>query len=120
MSKKNWMQEVLQQAIAEVRHGKTIKGSARKYGMSEAMIRYKTKKSLSGETEDKQPGRPTTLSKEEETQLALCIRTMCRVGFSPTKEQIKDIVKEYVQLHELITPFKNDCIGQGMDQRFHE
>ena len=45
---------------------------------------------------------------------------MCRVGFSPTKEQIKDIVKEYVQLHELITPFKNDCIGQGMDQRFHE
>ena len=71
------------------------------------MIRYRMKKSLSGETEDKQPGRPTTLSKEE-MQLALCIRTMSNVGFSPTKEQIIDIVKQYVQLHELITPFKND------------
>ena len=49
------MQEDLQQAITEVQHGKTIKGSARKYGMSEAMIRYKMKKSLLGETEDKQP-----------------------------------------------------------------
>ena len=44
MSKKNWTQEDLQQAIAEVRHGKTIKGSARKYGKSETMIRYKMKK----------------------------------------------------------------------------
>ena len=107
MPKKNWTQEDLQQAIVEVRHEKTIKGSARKYGMSEAMIRYKIKKRLSGETEDRQLGRPTTLSKEE-MQLALCIRAMCNVGFRPTKEQIKDIVKEYVQLHELITPFKND------------
>ena len=49
------MQEDLQQAITEVRHGKTIKGSARKYGMSETMTRYKMKKSLLGETEDKQP-----------------------------------------------------------------
>ena len=71
------------------------------------MIHYRMKKSLSGETEDKKPGRPTTLSKEE-MQLALCIRTMSNVGFSPTKEQIIDIVKQYVQLHELISPFKND------------
>ena len=118
MSKKNWTQEDLQQEIAEVWHGKTIKGNARKYGMSEAMIHYKKKKSLSGETEDKQPGRPTTLSKQEETQLALCIRTMCHVGSSPTKEQIKDILKEYVQLHELITPFKNDHPGKDWIRGF--
>ena len=43
MFKKNWTQEDLQQAIAGVWHGKT-KGSARKYGMSEAIIRYKMKK----------------------------------------------------------------------------
>ena len=55
MSKKNWTQEDLQQAIAEVQHGKTIKGSARKYGMSEEMIPSKMKKSLLGETEEKQP-----------------------------------------------------------------
>ena len=46
-------------------------------------------------------------------QLALCIGTMDCVGFSPTKEQIKDIVKEYIQLHELVTPSKND--GPGKD-----
>ena len=70
--------------------------------MSEAMICCKMKKSLSHETEDKQPRQPTTLSTDE-MQLALCIRTMCHIGFSLTKEQIKDIVKEYVQLHQLIT-----------------
>ena len=80
------MQEDLQQAIAELQHGKTMKGSARKYGMSEAIIHCKMKKSFLGETEGKQPGQPTTLSKEEEMQLALGIRTMCRIGFSPTKE----------------------------------
>ena len=74
----------------------------------QAIIRYKMKKGLSGEMEDKQPGQSTTLSKEEETQLAFCIRTLCCVNFSPTKEQIKYIVKEYVQLHQLSTPFKND------------
>ena len=52
------------------------------------------KKSLLGKTKDKQPEKPTTLT--------------YRIGFSPTKEQIKDIVKEYVQLYKLITPFKND------------
>ena len=109
MSQKKWMQEDLQQAITEVRHGKTIKGSARKYGMSETMIRYKMKKSLLGETEEKQPRWPTTLSKEEEMQLALCVRTMYRIGFSPANKQIKDIVKEYLQLQKLSIPFKNDC-----------
>ena len=49
--------------------------------------------------EDKQSGRLTALSTEEEKQLALCIETICRVGFSPTKEWIKDIVQEYVHLH---------------------
>ena len=72
------------------------------------MIRYKMKKSLLGETEDKQPRWLTTLSKEE-MQLALCVRTMYRIGFSPTNEQIKDIVKEYLQLQKLSIPFKNDC-----------
>ena len=38
------MQEDLQQAIAEIWHGKTIKGSARKGVMSEAVIHYKMKK----------------------------------------------------------------------------
>ena len=43
---------------------------------------------------------------------------MCCVGFSPTKEQIKNTVKEYVQLHELITPFKNDCPGKDWIRGF--
>ena len=43
---------------------------------------------------------------------------MCHVGFSPTKEQIKDIVEEYVQLHELSTPFKNDHPGRDWIRHF--
>ena len=50
----------------------------------------------------------------------MCIRTICRVGFSPTKEQIKDIVQQYVKLHHIRKLFKNEHPGKGMDQRFHE
>ena len=43
---------------------------------------------------------------------------MCCIGFSRTKEQIKNTVKEYVQLHELITNFKNDCPGKDWIRSF--
>ena len=108
MSKKNWTHEHLLQTIAEVQYRKTIKGSARKYGMSEAIVLYKMKVYWV-KWKIKQSGWLIILSKEEEKQLDLCIRTMCRVGFSPTKEQIKDIVQEYVHLHQLNTSFENYC-----------
>ena len=45
-------------------------------------------------------------------QLAKSTGTICSLGFSPTREQIKDLVQEYVHNHELRTPFKDGRPGK--------
>ena len=46
-------------------------------------------------------GRRPTLTEDQEKVLAKCIGTMCQLGFSPTRNQIKDMVQEFVQLHNI-------------------
>ena len=54
------------------------------------------------------------LSSEEERQLAPCIEKLCSLGFSPTRRQVIDLVKDYVTLHKLNASFK----GKGMVDKF--
>ena len=79
--------------------------------MSESMLRSRIKKKKAGK-ELMQPGRKTTLSTVEEEQLAKCIGSMCRLGFSPTQSQIKYMVKDYVVSHNITTPFKEGRPGK--------
>ena len=39
-------------------------------------------------------GKKTVLNKEEESNSATCIGSLCKLGFSPTREEILDLVKE--------------------------
>ena len=116
-TKKVWTETDMEMALDEVRRGETIKGTARKYGMSEGLIRHRIKRGISSE-EVKAPGRPTILSPEEEKRLTECIATMCTLGFSPTKDQIKDLVKEYVEGHNIKTPFNNNRPGKDWIRLF--
>ena len=61
-------------AIADVRAGSGVRPTTRKYHLSESLIRHRIKKETSNEIPSK-VGRPTTLSKDEEVQLAKCIGT---------------------------------------------
>ena len=57
-------------------------------------------------------GQRPSLEQHEEMQLARYIGSMCRLGFSPTRRQIKDLVQSYVCIHDLKTPFKNNRTGK--------
>ena len=109
--RKVWGPLEMEKALGEVRSGKSIRGTAAKYGMAESYIRHRLKQLISGDPVNA-PGRPTSLKKNEEEQLARCIGTLCKLGFSPTREHIKNLVKEYVEIHELQTPFTNNRPGK--------
>jgi len=72
--------------------------AAKRYGMQESTIRLR--------------GRRPALSQEGEAELAKVIGSLSTLGFSPTREQVKDLVKEYIQEKNLKTPFKNDRPGK--------
>ena len=63
--------------------------------------------------------RRPVLSQQEEFHLPKCIGSMCRFGFSPTREQIKGLVRDYVCIQELITPFKHGRPGKDWLKGFH-
>ena len=50
---------------------------------------------------DSTRGRKCVFSKQEESVLSDCINVLCRYGFSPTIEEIKDLVKEYASINEI-------------------
>ena len=43
---------------------------------------------------------------------------LCKLGFSPTKIDIQNLVKNYVVEHNLKTPFKNNCPGKDWIREF--
>ena len=114
---KKWDKKDIEKDFLEVDAGNTMRKTAEKYGMSEGALRCRLKmkkegKSLIGS------GRSTVLSPAAEEQLAKSIGTICSLGFSPTREQIKDLVQEYVCNHELRTPFKDGRPGKDWLRAF--
>ena len=106
-----WSEEDNKNALSDVSTGSSVRSAAKRYGMSEGIIRHriimeKEGRNLIGR------GKTTTLDKETEASLARCIGTMCRLGFSPTREQIKELVYEYVSQNKIKSPFKDGRPGK--------
>ena len=63
------------------------------------------------------------MSKDLESNLADCISALCEVGFSPTKDDILDLVAEYLKDKNIVvTKFKDNRPGydwfQGFKKRY--
>ena len=63
-------------------------------------------------------GRPPIFDKDVEKELTECISTMCKLGFSPNKSQLKDIVQNYVTANNIHTPFTNNRPGKNWVRNF--
>ena len=111
VAKKCWDEDDMKSALSEITGGSSIRAMAAKYGMSEGNIRHRRNILAAGKSLSV-AGRPSVLNAEQEKQLAECIGSMCRMGFSPSREQIKELVQEYVRIHGLKTPFKDDRPGK--------
>ena len=91
-----WTEVEIQQALNDNEAGKSIRSVSKKCGMSASglskrLLMRKQQKELVGS------GRRPTLTEDEEKALAKCVGTMCQLGFNPTRNQIRDMVQEFVQ-----------------------
>lgn len=106
--KKKWVEADI---FKDIDNGCSIRTAAKNNGMSEGILRLRIKMKEEGK-ELVGSGRQQALSKEMEKELAECLAAMNRTGFSPTKDDIKDLVKEFVEINNIKTPFKDNRPGK--------
>ena len=115
---KTWTDADITKALEEVKSGKTVNSTALKYGMDEGTLRYRLKKIGTGE-EVSVSGRKPVFDSNTEEQLAKCIGTLCKVGFSPTKGEILDLVAQYVKENKInVKQFANGRPGKDWFKAF--
>ena len=90
---KIWQKDDIDKTLAEIHAGKTICGSAKKYGMAESTLCNRLKMISEGR-DLVGSGRCNVLSQKEEESLAKCITALCNSGFSPTADEIKNLVRD--------------------------
>ena len=100
---KAWSEDDMEKALALVRCGASVNSTAKKYGMDEKTLRYRIKKINDGHILTGS-GRKPIFDNDTETLLAHCIDTLCKIGFSPTMNEILDLVAEYIAVNNLRIP----------------
>ena len=110
-SNSNWNEANIESALNMCREGKSIRASAKAYGMSEVTLQNRFKMQEEGKTLVVS-GRKIAIGEQKEKQLAGCIKTMCNVGFSHSLHKIKEIEREYIESNKLRTPLKNNRPGK--------
>ena len=109
---KRWNTEDANKALIHVRNGMSMRKAAAKFGMSEGTLRFLKKKNSRGESLDSQSGKSTALPQNVEENLARCIGVLCKLGFSPSKEEIMSLVAEYIKVNQIkVGAFKNGRPG---------
>ena len=108
---KTWQGGDIENALAEIRQGKSIRSSAKKYGIAESALQNRMALLREGK-EMMGSGRRTVLTQEQESSLSKCIDTLCNSGFSPSADEIKNLVRDYVRSNHIKTPFKEDRPGR--------
>ena len=90
----NWTENDMERALEKVKRGElSIRGTGMLFGIPESTIR--SIKNQIEEFPDVAPGRKQYMSKDVEASLTECIKVLCENGFSPTVEEVLQLVKEY-------------------------
>ena len=99
----------MQQAIDSVSSGYSINSARKRFGISEGGLRYRLKKLKDGDV--KIQGKTCIFTEEEKHKLAASIKTICRLGFNPTANELMSVVSDFVRKYNIETPFKDDRQG---------
>ena len=92
---KRWNNDDIKMAIEEVKCGKSIRKATSKHNMSEGKLCQAIKKNEKGIDLSCQSGKKTSLSSEVEKTLPNVIGVLCKIGFSPSKDEVLDLVSKY-------------------------
>jgi len=92
---------------AVLNDGLSKKAAAKKFGISRSTLQFRLK-NLNGKTSC---GPATVLSDKEEELLQTWIIESCKKGFPRRKEDLQMSVKQFLDINNRHTPFKNNMPG---------
>ncbi|KAL4153346.1 hypothetical protein QTP88_001179 [Uroleucon formosanum] len=99
---------------AVLNDGLSKKAAAKKFGISRSTLQFRLK-NLNGKTSC---GPATVLSDKEEELLQTWIIESCKKGFPRRKEDLQMSVKQFLDINNRHTPFKNNMPGNGWYRAF--
>lgn len=106
--------ETLEKAINEIKtENKSIRVVAAKYGVPKSVLG----RLLIKQGEAKR-GRKQALNPEDETRLASHLAILAKWGFPLSREDVRCVVRDYVEQHGLQTPFKDKKPGADWFRAF--
>ena len=109
---KNWNEKDVDNALNEVQAGlMSVRGAALKYGIPETILRRR-KNEIPDFPITSITGRKQELSWEVEGALADCIGILCKHGFSPSIDDILNLVQENLEANNIKTSFVNNRPGR--------
>ena len=98
-------------ALSEIEAGESIRATAVKYNVSRSIL-MKRIAVKAGTAVLQARGRKPILSQTVEDCLGVCIRKMEQLGFGPTLEEMRQIVRDYVVKNEIETIWGEELPGK--------
>ena len=93
-------EDKVKDAILKINAGSiSIRKAARELKVSEAMIRYRMKRITKGRPIQQRAG-PQSLPPESERELALMLNVKAKWGFAADREEVAELVHDYVQANK--------------------
>ena len=83
--------------------------AAKHYGVDKKSLLRRVRNEIPIEAH---PGRQTVLSPSQEQELAECLIIFAEWGWGFGKEEVKDIIQDFIREKELKNPFKEDRPGR--------
>ena len=104
----------------EKNEGRSLRAIGGEFDLPESTVgmRLKRRNQVAAGVAPPKLGRPTIISPEEEAILAQCIGTLCRIGLSPTVDEIRIIVGEYINTNNIMSLFKDGIPERQWLERF--
>lgn len=105
-----YTKETLDNAVEEIKRGVlTLYRAHRTYHIPKTTLYYHVT-GIRGAKSQSQ-GRPPVIPAEHESRLASALKTMERWGFGITRQELFQIVAEFVTINKVKTPFRNNIPG---------
>lgn len=115
-TRKKYSKETLDKAVQLKNEGKSLRAVSSELNMDKMYLQRYLKKI--NNPNHKAPGHEPALTNDVEEKLANHLCIMAKNGFALSKEEVLDVVKEYVEQNSLVVPFTGNRPGHDWYKGF--
>lgn len=112
-----YTKEILNNAVEEIRRGAlTIYRAHKLFNIPKTTLFYHLNGSRGNKSNTQ--GRSQAIPIEHETRLAAALKIMESWGFGISRQEVFQIVTEFIKINKIKTPFRDDCPGDDWFMNF--